>query len=369
MSKSARLRRLVQGTALLGACALSVLVARPAEACDPGEPFLHSTLPADGAVYPGNAALLFDGFFISIDALTVTVDGQPAALVPADFADGLSEIAAFVEPAPTDGQVVVVSGSVCDGCEPLTLTYTAGPPDVTAPAPSVESSFFAVYDHADFVSGGGDCMSDSDLTLYVHLSQQSPAPGDPTLFTVAWDPDGEGEVGFRRTLRVDGESHVLALSLVTERLGGKDPLAEVCLDITAIDAAGNAAEPFELCPACFARADAIEHGVDTPAEPAWTEADGVPGSPCAGVEPQTTGEETETDASSSDTAPTTGGGSDTSGDSTGDSASDTDSGGATGGEGGDKGCACSSDGGDPGDAGRFSLFVLGLGLALVKRRS
>lgn len=33
--------------------------------------------------------------------------------------------------------------------------------------------------------------------------------------------------------------------------------------------------------------------------------------------------------------------------------------------GGDKGCACNSNGVDPGDVGRFLLF----GLALVKRRS
>ncbi|WP_422890981.1 hypothetical protein [Nannocystis pusilla] len=349
----------MQGTALLGACALSVLVARPAEACDPGEPFLQGTLPADGATHPGNAALLFSGFNINIAAVTVTVDEQPAALVPADFDANLAEIAAFVEPAPTDGQVVVLSGSFCEGCEPVTITYTAGPPDVTAPAPSVESSFFAVYDHADFVSSGGDCMSDSDLTLYVHLSQESPAAGDPTLFRVAWDPDGEGDAGFLRTVRVDGESHVLAQSLVSEQLGGKDPLTEVCVDITAIDLAGNAAEPFQLCPACFARADEIEHGLDTPAEPSWTEADGVPGSPCAGAEPQTTGEPTGTD-----TAPTSGG-SDGASDSSSDSSSDTDGGGGDG----DKGCACNSNGGDPGDVGRFLLFVLGLGLALIKRRS
>ena len=364
MSKSPRLRRLVQGTALLGACALSVSLARPAEACDPGEPFLQGTLPADGAVHPGNAALLFDGFNISITAVTVTVDEQPAALVPADFDDNLAEIAAFVEPAPTEGQVVALSGPFCEGCEPVTITYTAGPPDVTAPKPIVESSFFALYDHADFMSGGGDCMTDSDLTLYVHLSQESPAFGDPSLFRVGWDPDGEGDAGFHRTVRVDAESHVLALSLVSEQLGGKDPLTEVCLDITALDLAGNAAETFQLCPACFARTDEVEHGVDTPAEPAWTEADGVPGSPCAGAEPQPTGEEptgTDTASNTSEDGSLS--------ESTSDSVSDTDSGGATGGEGGDKGCACSSNGGDPGDVGRFLLFALGLGLALIKRRS
>ncbi|PCC73806.1 MYXO-CTERM sorting domain-containing protein [Nannocystis exedens] len=369
MFKTSRLRRLLEGTTLLSACALSVLVARPAEACAPPEPGLESSVPADGAIYPGNAALLFEGFSISLDGVTVTVDGEPATLVPAPFDDLVSGHAVVVEPTPMAGQTVVVSGPFCDACEPETITYTAGPADVEAPQPIVESSFFAVYDHADFLSSGGDCMSDSDLTLYVHLSQMSPPPGEPTLVTIAWDPDGEGDAGFRRNVRVPTGAQVIPLSLVTEQFGGKDPLTEVCLEVTAFDAAGNAAEPFELCPACFARTDAIEHGVDTPAEPEWSEVDGVPGSPCAGEEPQTTGEETDTGASSSDTAPTTGGGSDTSGDPTGDSSSDTDSGGATGGEDGDKGCACSSNGGDPGDAGRFLLFVLGLGLALVKRRS
>jgi MYXO-CTERM domain-containing protein len=364
MLKTSRFRRLLEGTALLGACALSVLVARPAEACGPPEPGLERSVPEDGATYPGNAALLFDGFSISLAGVTVTVDGEPAALVPAPFDDVAPGLAVLVEPTPMEGQTVVVSGPFCDECEPEAITYTAGPPDLTAPQPLVDSTFFAVYDHSDFVSSGGDCMSDSDLTLYVHLTQMHPEPGQPSLFTIAWDPDGEGGLGFRRTVLVEAGAEVVPVSLVTEQFGDKDPVDEVCLEVTAFDAAGNAAEPFELCPACFARADALGLETDTPPEPDWTEADGVPGSPCAGEQPQTTGEET-----GNDTAPTTGG-SATSGEETGDGSEGTgDSGGATGGDDGDKGCACSSDGGDPGDAGRFLLFVLGLGLALVKRRS
>ncbi|MCY0989440.1 MYXO-CTERM sorting domain-containing protein [Nannocystis sp. ILAH1] len=366
MFKRSRIRRLVEGTALVGACALSVLVARPAEACGVPESGLNSSVPEDGAIYPRNAALLFDGWGIGLDGITVTVDGEPAELLPAAFDDFVADLAVVVEPTPMTGQTVVVSGSFCpdEDCEPVTITYTAGPEDAEAPQPLVEESFFAVYDHADFMSSGGDCMSDSDLTLYVHLSQAIPAPGEPSLFTIAWDPDGEGELGFRRTVRVPTGARVAPLSLVTEQLGGKDPRTEVCLEVTAFDAAGNAADTFELCPACFAREDALPRETETPPEPDWTEADGVPGSPCAGEQPLTTGEE----PTGTDTSPTSSGG-DSLSESSSDSVSDTYSGGATGGDSGDKGCACSTHGGDPGDAGRFLLFVLGLGLALVKRRS
>ncbi|MDC0720379.1 MYXO-CTERM sorting domain-containing protein [Nannocystis bainbridge] len=360
MLKTPGFRRFVQGTALIGACALSGLVARPAEACGPPPPGLESSLPVDGTTHPGNAALLFNGYYIKLDDVTVTVDGEPATLVPADFGVSLAAASAFVEPAPTEGQVVVVSGTFCDPgeCEPTTITYTASADDVGAPAPIVDASFFAVYDHRDFVSSGGDCQSDTDLTFYFHLGQTDPAPGDPTFFTIAWDPDGEGPLGVRRTVRADGDALVARVGLHETQLGSWDP-QKLCFEVSAIDAAGNAAEPFELCSACYARTDDIAHEIDSPAEPDWTEADAVPGSACASEVQPTTGEETDTGPTTGDTS------GDATGDATGDTSSDSDS---AGGDDDGKGCACSSDGGDPSDAARFLLFVLGLGLALVKRR-
>ena len=54
----------------------------------------------------------------------------------------------------------------------------------------------------------------------------------------------------------------------------------------------NAAEPFEICPACFYRKDEGENDGGPVPEPAWTDADAVPGSACA-VAVETTGEATD----------------------------------------------------------------------------
>lgn len=373
MRKTSRLRPLLQGTALAGACALSVFAPRIADACSPGEPFLQGTVPVDGATYPANAALLFDGFFISPVGIGVTVDGQPAALVEAEYATGLSEWVMLVEPAPQEGQTVVVSGSFCEGCEDVMITYTAGPPDLAAPQPIAADALFGIYDHADFVSSGGDCQSDSDLSFYFDLAQM-PGGESPNFFKIEWDPDGEGAAGFSKTVRASADALEVAVSVVTEQLGGADPLKDLCVQVTAFDAANNAAEPFELCP-CFFRKDDIETGLDTPAEPEWTDADGVPGSACD-VAPGTTGEietsgEEPTGTSAEPTSGDTASGSDGTSEGTSDTAGgSTGSDSATAGEGedDDKGCACSADGGQPGDLGRLLMFALGLGLAFVRRR-
>jgi MYXO-CTERM domain-containing protein len=305
------LSRPVLSALLAGTCSLVAYAPRLAAACAPPLPGLTGSIPADGATYPANAALLFSGFYIKADALKVTVDGVGAELVPADLPSGFATLAVVVQPQPQPGQTVAISGSFCpeDGCEETTLTFTAGELDLVAPAPNPAAAFFGVYDHTDFVSSGGDCQSDSDITFYLHL-EQSPVGegGAPELVSAEWN--GEGSFGgSRRT--ADG-SEVLAMSVVASQLAGADPNKDVCFTVTLRDAAGNAAEPYEVCPACFFRKDDLPLMQSTPEEPAWTDADAVPGSACAG------GGET--------TGDTTG---DTSGDTSGDSTGDPETGGTT----------------------------------------
>lgn len=364
---------------LVSTCALAVLVPRLADACGASVPELYEAIPADGATYPGNAALLFTGFEISLDAVTVTVDGQPAAFAPAEFAADLATIAVLVEPAPQAGQTVVVSGSFCaeeEFCEPVAITYTAGEHDVAAPAPIVEASFYAVLDHEEF-SWNDSCDEWAVAqTMYVHLQQAAPGPADaPVAVHLAWDPDGaEGPAGFAEQRWAPGEATVLDVMLSEAAFGEFDPRIDGCLQVTTIDTAGNAGAPFELCMACFAGADDTPI-TEPPDEPLWTEADAVPGSACAPAV-ETTGGEDPTEgedptAGESGEAPTSGGesgeaptGGGESGEAT-ESASATDS--ATGGEDdSDKGCACSSD---PGSANGGHLMLLALAaLGLRGRR-
>jgi len=337
---------------LLGAFALVAAAPGDARACGAPEPGLTSTTPKNGETYPANAALLFSGFDISLDGVTVKVDDQAAELVPAAFASSWANIAVLIEPPPMVGQTVVVSGAFCEfgDCEPVTLTYTAGALDLVAPVPVADASRFTVYDHADFESSGGDCQSNSDLTFYVRVMQDAPAAGEaPGVVSAAW---AEGGGSFQDFTFTASESAFMAIAVDSPQLDGKDPTTEVCLKITATDLAGNAAEPFELCPACFFRKDEGENDGGPVPEPAWTDADAVPGSACAvevettGGEPQTTGDE-----------PTTGE-PQTSGDE--ESGSDT-----LPAEDGEKGCGCDGTGGSR-DLG--ALVLLGLGLGLRRRR-
>jgi MYXO-CTERM domain-containing protein len=336
-----------------------------------------STLPADGATYPANAALLIDGFDLSIDALDaikVTVDGVAAKLVPADLGPNFATIAAMIEPQPAPGAAVVVSGNFCldAGCDDTKLSFTAGAPDLTAPEPKPAAAFFGLYDHGDFMSSGGDCQSDSDMTFYLHVEQVVPADGEaPQRISAQYLPDGQG--GFSDSVRTSDESARVIMSVVASQLAGADPIADVCFTVRHVDAAGNAAEPYEVCGACFQRKDEVVPPLSSPEEPAWSDVDAVPGSACAPVE-GTTGDTTDatTDATTGDTTGATTGGTtseptpgDTGPEPTGTGEPQTTgepetTGPDTGGDQEDdgKGCACDSDGGGSGPAALAALALL-----------
>ena len=360
------LSRPLAAAALVGAFALVAGAPRSADACGAPEPALTSTTPSNGATYPANAALLFQGFDITLDAVTVKVDDQPAELVPAGFASGWASIAVRVEPAPQVGQTVVVSGEFCEfgDCGPVTLTYTAGEPDLIAPTPVAEASRFTVYDHADFESSGGDCLSNSELTVYVRVMQDAPGAAEaPGVVSAVWS---KGSGFFSDFTITSSETASMSVAIELSQLDGNDPRSEVCVTVVATDLAGNAAEPFEICPACFYRKDEGENDGGPVPEPAWTDADAVPGSACA-VAVETTGEATDSGE------PTTGGTGGETGEeptsgepqSTGEEASTGATDTSEEDDGGEKGCACDGGGGSP-DLG--ALVVLGLGLGLRRRR-
>lgn len=339
--------RSLPALALLGALGAPALVPSPASACAPLPPGLESSKPGgSGSSLPANAAILLFGFPLSLDAITVTVDDAPATLQEVELADGFADLAVRIDPQPMPGQWVVLDGNFCPDseCEPSTLSFSVTEPDTAAPAPTVADAFFAVYDHVDFVSSGGDCQSDSDLTFYVHVPGVAPGTSDAaTIVSASWDPDGEGPAGFRRTRLASDDPTLLTISVTAAELGGADP-AELCLTITTTDAAGNSAAPFELCNACYLREDSEVHDVGTPPEPTWTDAEAVPGSACAaGVE--TGGVET----GGVDTEPTDSGASDTSGE-----------------DDGDKGCACDTR---PRGHDLGPWLGVALALGLVRRRS
>jgi MYXO-CTERM domain-containing protein len=344
------LSRPVLSALLAGTCSLAAYAPRLAAACGAPEPGLTTTTPADGATYPANAALLFDGFDLVLDGVKVTVDGVGAELVPAGFASGFAAIAVLVEPQPQPGQTVIVSGNFCpdSGCDETTLTFTAGAPDLIAPVADPAAGFFGVYDHTDFVSSGGDCQFDSDITFYLHVEHSPAGEGEaPQRVRADWQPNGQG--GFGGGAPASAGSARVAMSVVASQLGGADPSKDVCFTVKVFDAAGNSAEPYEVCPACFFRKDDLPLMQSTPEEPAWTDADAVPGSACAGEETTgTTGDTTGDPGTGGTTEDPTDSGPEPTGSSSGDpqtSGDDTDTSGPDTGdqEEDGKGCACDSD--------------------------
>jgi MYXO-CTERM domain-containing protein len=334
-------------------------IPRLADACSAPESGLTASIPAGGATYPANAALVFEGHGISLAAVTVTIDGAPAALVEADL-PGLG-LVAQIEPEPAAGQAVVVSGNFCafEECEPHTLSFTAGPADTSAP--NATDVTFAAFDHAAFVSSGGDCMSDSDLTFYVHTDVSPQAAGQaPIRYRMSFAPAlADLEVG--GLFAAQGPS-TRAIS-VTDDLLADAAITDLCLQLDVIDLAGNAATPIEVCKPCFFRHSDANQASETPAEPVWTDADLVPGSVCAGA----VGTDSDTGGSessgTSDDPPTTGTptGTGEAGETTVDSEVDSDT---SGGEqdGSKDGCACRSD---AAPAGPLALLA---GLLLIGSR-
>lgn len=268
---------------VVAACALGWQA--DAHACSPPLPGLTNSIPADGGTYPANGYIFFMGFYIGLDKVSVTVNGQPAAFsdISTMFAGAPFELSARITPEPKPGDAIVISGDFCssDVCMVKTINITAGPADTEAP-PAPSKLWFNMYDFPDFKSSGGDCQFDTDLSLWTHI-EGMPAAMDqaPLLYHVeaftdmAMTKSVLDEVAFVNEAAVAwGYRKVLA------NFNGINP-ADLCFRVTAIDGAGNKSpEPATVCKACYARTDPPGMSLSVPPEPEWAAADIYPGGPC-----------------------------------------------------------------------------------------
>jgi MYXO-CTERM domain-containing protein len=274
---------------LAASAALHAATAAPAEACSPQPPGLSSSIPKDGDTYPANAALFFSGQGISLDNVQVKVDGQSASLVPVPD-PLLSKLAGYVvtvAPKPAAGQTVQISGDFClpgAMCPPVSIKYTAGPDDTTAP-PSPSAFSFNVHDYPDFTSSGGDCQSDSDLAYWLHIEGTAAQAGEAkvALLVEAFRDTGLSNLAFSRTLFASAPDTVLALRQLAGDLQGAPPPEAYSFRVTLFDAAGNkASSPATALRPCHFKTEGGDKPFAPPAEPMWTAADIYPGGSCAG---------------------------------------------------------------------------------------
>ena len=365
------------GLAIVG---IGAVVARPAEACEPPTPEIQWHSPEDGESLPANAALLIHGVALTIDALVVEVDGQPAALVDAHALSGdygtyqqpAFTQAFFVDPEPAAGATVTVRGEGCfGGCE-LDFSFVTTEPDL-APPPAPVSVEFDVLDLVD-----ADVMYELCGGFY----------GPSLLYFVDVEPaDLSDESYFVYTLegvRADGSvamtTHFQTTSPVVSRGLAEDETFtspdDVCLRVGMLDRSGNASdEAVEACLPCFYRdvSGPVELA-EVPVEPAWRDEDVFDGGVCAVAGGSTGGDDgaddgtadgTDGGGSSEDGVLDDGGVPADGGDDTGGPGSGSGSGGeAVGLEG--RGCGCSQGaGGSP--LGSVAFLVLIAGMLRMRR--
>ncbi|WP_437774596.1 hypothetical protein [Sorangium sp. So ce1097] len=359
---------------IIAALLCTVAAESIADACSPPLPGLTGTLPESGGSLPGNAAVFFDGFSISLDAVSVTVDGAPASLAAVTDLPSLGySLVARIEPPPSEGQAIVIEGDFCGAqgpCAESRIELTAGAADTEAPAgPSGLS--FDLHDHADFKSSGGDCQVDSDLTWWVTVEAERAGSGEaPVITTVeAFRDDTFTDPVFSQSRFMNATPATVALSRTADVLGGAAAPEALCLRATVMDTAGNAAgEPVHACKPCYYRRDpeTAQPGLGGPPEPAWTEEDVYPGGTCdSGTGP---GSGSGTGAGGGNASAGAGGGNASAGAGGGDAGS-----GAGGSDGGgeteESGCSFRAAGGSggAGEAGIAALALLACA-ALAGRR-
>ncbi|MBK9259576.1 MAG: hypothetical protein IPM54_07020 [Polyangiaceae bacterium] len=263
--------------------ATAAIMPADALACGAPQPGLTSHIPADGAWYPANGIVLFDGYSISLEQVTVTVDGAPATLVDASssFSTHVAALAVRVSPKPMPEQKVTISGAFCAGCAPESFTFTARADDLVAPE-GVVSAEYGVHDYPDFKSGGGDCQSDSDMGIWVH-AQTIPANEEeaPSIIQVEAFADTAltKPLGSKSSV-ISTPEFVWGYRVTTDALQGATP-TNVCFRLSTKDLSGNdGPEPIVLCNACYTRTEAGSMAFSPPSEPTWGESDIIKGGPC-----------------------------------------------------------------------------------------
>lgn len=268
--------------------------AAPAEACSPAAG-VTSTIPAaDATTYPANAPIYFYGYYLALTpSVAVTVDGQPASLVDVSdqtphvftpsFAGGVTSLRVRIDPPPSPGQEVSLSGNLCQSapsCDPVLLQFTAAAPDEQGPA-TPPGLTFDLHDHGDSLAAT-TCDESGDFAWWLRIqglpataAGESPVFYDITAFT---DETLSTRVAQWSRFAEPGDVDVRLVGTADLVVGAPLPEA-ACFRIDLADLAGNpGASSNVACAPCLYRADPPSS--KDPAEPSWTSADVYPGGFC-----------------------------------------------------------------------------------------
>lgn len=267
---------------------LGVLAPRVGRTCAATPLELRGTTPADGGQLPANAAIRFDGP-VTFAAVTVTVDGQPAALEPfTGFPYTFGVDFMRVTPTPSPGQTVVLAGDFCSPQEPpcdTTLTFMTTAPDLDAPAAATALEF----DLQQFPEegGAGSCAVTQDHAWFARWdSALAGADASPTahVLEIATD-ESFSDVRDQQFVAAAPGRVDARLSLLTHGEGAPESF---CLRVRTLDLAGNEGPTSEtVCTPLHCRVEPDDYWIDPMStgygEPSWAPEDMYAGGPCGGA--------------------------------------------------------------------------------------
>lgn len=184
-----------------------------------------------GSVLPENGVLLLQESCGTVLDRSVLVDGAPASLVPGVYAE-LSASGEFyaIEPAPTAGQTVTVS--VTEDISPREVVLTVGAPDDTPPS-----------------------LSEPSVTITPNATRACGAESTQTKVRVELeDEQADGATEYTMEVFLDGvfvgsgsSSGDVSEGSVTLSTNIDPGGSEICVEVSAVDVAGNVDASDSVC--------------------------------------------------------------------------------------------------------------------------
>lgn len=256
---------------LLGAALTSFCLPAIASACTPPFNSLSGTSPEAGATYPGNAAVVFEGWSLRFEEVSVTVDGVEATLITPELPIKMLDYSQVIEPVPAPGQAVHIQGSLCtNGCN-VDLAYTASEHDTTAPAAATQVQL-SLHDYLDTETGY--CGPSYGHTYWLDVSFPE-AESLRYLYAELYRPDDPGSILRDVTVLAEDASHTVDIPI-----SSFDDPTNICVRVTAFDRANNLSDSLETCGLCLLRTDDATIYDSKPPGPDWHAGDLVADGTC-----------------------------------------------------------------------------------------
>lgn len=265
------------GALICGTIALAIVVEpASASACSFSKGVDFVTPDRDN--HPANAAIVLVGSQLDPDGLTATIDDVPAMLVvdeglstPMALTTGWHILTLQLEPQPRPGQSVRILGDVCDGNCQIQPAWTAVAVDTQLVAPELEMSF----DLGRYVDAHVTSCGASGSIVHVELPLgEAPFPDEESVLLEVTATNRDAGLALERRWDSRWAGDGVNLEFDETIVGDAFPRDGWCVEVAAIDPAGNRVAIGSSCEACgFGESPSDVFPSDFVFEP-------IPGGPC-----------------------------------------------------------------------------------------